>query len=109
MAADRDADLERLPLEREPANGPYRGRLEVRSVPLGMIGAELLVLRRQKASGSAARPAANDRLCSHAGCANPRIPGATICATHAARRKSTNRCGSCGLPGHNQRTCRRAR
>lgn len=109
MAPARPAEPGRVPLERAPANGVYRGRARVRTLAPGVSGEDPLPVRPRRGQAKAPAPPAKDRLCAHAGCTNRRVPGATICFAHAARRKGASRCGLCGDLGHNQRTCRRAR
>lgn len=109
MATTRPAEIGCVPLERAPANGVYRGRLRVRTLAPGVSGEDPQPARPRRGPAKASLAPAKDRLCAYAGCANRRVPGATICASHAARRKGASRCGLCGELGHNQRTCRRAR
>lgn len=109
MAAAHSTEPGRVPLERAPANGVYRGRLHVRTLPPGVSGEDLRAAPPARSRTPAPAQPAKDRLCAHAGCKNRRVPGATVCAAHAARRKGASRCGLCGGLGHTQRTCRRAR
>lgn len=95
---------ERTRLERVSANGVYRGRLKVRVIAPGVCGDQIDAPAPRP---TAPRPLRNrGTLCANLGCANRRMPGASICATHAARRKGVSLCTRCGEPGHNARTCR---
>ena len=92
---------ERARLERESANGVYRGSAKVRVVPPGVCGGPDPDYVAQKGA-----PLRNRGwLCSHVGCPNRRSPGSSICASHAARKKGPNRCSLCGALGHNARGC----
>jgi hypothetical protein len=83
--------------ERRPKNGPYRGRLTVRTVARGVSGVD---------------PELTDesQRCINLGCTRARMKGARLCPVCAANSRPRRQrrhpvCSLCGGMDHNRQTC----